>query len=96
MKLPKVDDVRKKARAIEGAKNVTLKEEDIEQVKDYLLEPAQTVIIMLVGCSCYCQIIQEKQKYRKTPRNYAMTKSRIMREKVRLSQYGYFLWSTLH
>lgn len=32
MKLPKVDDVRKKARAIEGAKNVTLKEEDIEQV----------------------------------------------------------------
>ena len=32
MKLPKVDEVRKKARAIEGAKNFTLKEEDIEQV----------------------------------------------------------------
>ena len=43
MKLPKVDDVRKKARAIEGAKNVTLKEEDIEQVKNYLLGPAQNV-----------------------------------------------------
>lgn len=33
MKLPKVDEVRKKARAIDGAKNVTLKEEDIEQVR---------------------------------------------------------------
>lgn len=42
MKLPKVDDVRKKARAIEGAKNVTLKEEDIEQVM-ILLGLAQDV-----------------------------------------------------
>lgn len=33
LKLPKIDEVRKKARAIDGAKNVTLKEEDIEQVE---------------------------------------------------------------
>ena len=33
LKLPKIDDVRKKARSIDGAKNVTLKEEDIEQVE---------------------------------------------------------------
>jgi hypothetical protein len=84
MKLPKVDDVRKKARAIEGAKNVTLKEEDIEQVNHWLLGPVQKVLCRWVVHVNYCQIIQEKQKYRKNPRNYAMTKSRIMREKVRL------------
>lgn len=52
MKLPKVDDVRKKARAIEGAKNVTLKEEDIEQVM-ILLGLAQDVwkIFMLMVLS---------------------------------------------
>ena len=32
MKLPKVDDIRKKAHAIEKAKNTILKVEDIEQV----------------------------------------------------------------
>ena len=32
MKLPRVDEVRRKARAIDGAKNASLKEEDIEQV----------------------------------------------------------------
>ncbi len=82
MKLPKVDDVRKKARAIEGAKNVTLKEEDIEQVNHYLLDQLKRCDVD--GLLFYYQIIQEKQKYRKNPRNYAMTKSRIMREKVRL------------
>ena len=46
MKLPKVDDVRKKARAIEVAKNATLKEEDIEQViMIILLGPAQRPMI---------------------------------------------------
>ena len=50
MKLPKVDDVRKKARAIEGAKNVTLKEEDIEQVvMIILLGPAQRPVIYIDG-----------------------------------------------
>ena len=39
--------------------------------------------LLCIGCSLTpVQIIQEKQKYRKTPRNYAMTKSRIIREKV--------------
>ena len=33
MKLPRVDEVRRKARAIDGAKNASLKEEDIEQVE---------------------------------------------------------------
>lgn len=33
MKLPRIDVVRKKSRAIEEAKNFTLKEEDIEQVE---------------------------------------------------------------
>lgn len=30
------------------------------------------------------QIVQEKQKFRKAPTNYAMTKSRLLREKVHL------------
>ena len=33
MKLPRVDEVRRRARAIDGAKNASLKEEDIEQVE---------------------------------------------------------------
>lgn len=85
MKLPKVDEVRKKARAIDGAKNVTLKEEDIEQVG----MESDSFCWMLFMCFvliCSDQIIQEKQKYRKNPRNYAMTKSRVIREKASLME----------
>jgi len=34
------------------------------------------------------QIIQEKQRFRKNPRNYAMTKSRLMRDKELAEQEG--------
>lgn len=45
LKLPKIDEVRKKARAIDGAKNVTLKEEDIEQV-----EMQSPISVLYSGC----------------------------------------------
>ena len=51
MKLPKVDDVRKKARAIEGAKNVTLKEEDIEQVIMFVYH--RTFFFFITWFKCY-------------------------------------------
>ena len=34
----------------------------------------------------HMQIIQEKQKFRKTPTNYAMTKSRLLRQKVQYKE----------
>ena len=45
LKLPKIDEVRKKARVIDGAKNVTLKEEDIEQVE--MQSPISDLVVII-------------------------------------------------
>ncbi len=48
----------------------------------YVYQAFNIFPIYALFSSEFLQIIKEKEKFRKNPRNYAMTKSRLIREKV--------------
>ncbi len=84
-----MDHVRRKAKEIDRARNFEFKDEDIDRVCSLSLECCLYLskrILHVAFCHLATeQIIKEKQKFRKNPRNYAMTKSRWMRDKVYLN-----------
>ena len=81
--LPTMDFVEKKVKEIDGKKRFVLKDDDIDKV----MVVFQDTLLQLLTVLVVLQIINEKKRFQKNPHNYALTKSRLMRDKVYMNTF---------
>ena len=73
---PTLEDIEKKLNDIKEAVNDEFKEADIDQVRMILNATWSWMYWMKI-----LQMLQEKYRFRKSPYNYAMRKTQLMKER---------------
>ena len=73
---PTLEDIEKKLNDIKEAVNYEFKEADIDQVRMILNATWSWMYWMKI-----LQMLQEKYRFRKSPYNYAMRKTQLMKER---------------
>lgn len=91
MQVPTLDEISKKEQSIKEAVNYKFNDKDIEDVSSHstcALHPGcqqiHNVKHGILFISLHLQIVKEKDRFRKAPPNYAMKKTQLLKEKVRL------------
>lgn len=88
MQVPTLDEITKKEQTIKEAVNYKFNDKDIEDVSLCLRTPASSSGATCVGLKHSClpslQIVKEKDRFRKAPPNYAMKKTQLLKDKVKI------------
>ncbi|KAJ8308991.1 hypothetical protein KUTeg_013865 [Tegillarca granosa] len=78
LSLPTVDDVERKCKDVKEASNYKFKENDIEQeFMNIFLRLADKIEALATNY----EIVQEKQRFKKNPHNYAVKKTQLLKRK---------------